>query len=1207
MKKILSLIILSILAFNAFGQIQKIETRTYGLLDSIYYMNGNDTVYTESFHKNGLVNRRQWKQDSFEVYNTQGKLISQTKSHIKHSFGYFSKEPDNLKFHQRKEFYPDGRLLEYDYWQGDTLNTSITYSHSGKMIDSDSWHKHITADGKYHQFYFSKTDETGLTKSIKYDTLLKISIDSTFMDGLLDRVTTLELNTNTPLEYSIFDERGKIGFHWKIDSNRLHPDKDNGDCLYGFRNMRGDWVIPPQYDNVKPFNGNYYIVNKNEKYSIIDDFAKIILPSEYDFLGFLNNEDEQFQDYARANALLYLHNISLKNQDIPLKYRLGGKYGVIDYKGQILLPPLYDNVRKIQGDTFEIRVGKKWGLVDSRGRVIVQPKYYRVDFTDLPNVFRVIDTIQIDNNGFPRTQEIKGLVNDKGQTILDIRFTELLQNETMPNIFQVSSFTKNKSNNDYTSLDGIFDLKKGWILDTTYQDGKNGVYEFKKKHPFVADSIISQTYGYINGNFKIMLPFEYDELKPIEKKTFSAENCEDGVISSCHVSKIFIICKKDKKYGIFDETTEQWLIPLKYDYIHEFVVNYAMEGYGNFYQSYENEIRLLALKDGKWRWIDENNRLLSPDLMDYAGEFMDEGFSSNLFTTKNNKLTIADEDFYPKDQPLQSILDHNFENNIKVEDLITLNDFVQGEMLINQKGVLVVPPQYSIVSTFGKYAILKDKNGNQLLIDEEGNKRPFLPNYKIHLAQINEGVVIVEDTLKKTFGVVSPEGKVVLPSQYYAISAVDTNSVIWAKEKKSAILDTTPNVFDIAPAKNTTILDFYKSSDNYNLNAEDGGWQMFNTKGNLLTQTTFAFPFIIHSNHGIGVVKQSEDGKQFKVGIWRTTDGVNILPPQYDHIYFDAFNRLYFIYKKDKSGLKVGICDTTGHILIEPKFDRMSIFNGDYAFVQMDGKMGLVMRNGQYKVPPQYNAFKNTFENIDSLLGAYKDSIKNETDNPFYIPNGFSKVTFGYSDNDSDERNTPFDSLDIAQKRALKNMIVEKLTEGEFIDGDYVAFDRSLIKIFSDDASYRYRIPRLGLTSPVYRLMNINAHEKILGFILGEDENRIPRSCGNRSYKQNYHNFIQKADNTWQEVILDDLLVLNPDNNFKINQLLIDRLKDLKDANIDCSNSAGYFEAVKNRFYIYPEGLRFFFNHSWWRERIGNESVEVFFTWDDLKGYLKKR
>ena len=71
MKKILFLIILSILAFNAFGQIQKIEKRTYGLLDSIYYMDGRDTVYTESFGKNGLKKAQIALEDWRHVYNQE--------------------------------------------------------------------------------------------------------------------------------------------------------------------------------------------------------------------------------------------------------------------------------------------------------------------------------------------------------------------------------------------------------------------------------------------------------------------------------------------------------------------------------------------------------------------------------------------------------------------------------------------------------------------------------------------------------------------------------------------------------------------------------------------------------------------------------------------------------------------------------------------------------------------------------------------------------------------------------------------------------------------------------------------------------------------------------------------------------------------------------------------------------------------------------
>ena len=89
MKKILSLLVFCVLAFQVFGQVEKIEKRSYGLLDSIYYVNGGDTVCIETFFPNGFLETREWKQDSIEKYYRQGQIASRTRYDIKHEMnGY---------------------------------------------------------------------------------------------------------------------------------------------------------------------------------------------------------------------------------------------------------------------------------------------------------------------------------------------------------------------------------------------------------------------------------------------------------------------------------------------------------------------------------------------------------------------------------------------------------------------------------------------------------------------------------------------------------------------------------------------------------------------------------------------------------------------------------------------------------------------------------------------------------------------------------------------------------------------------------------------------------------------------------------------------------------------------------------------------------------------------------------------------------------
>jgi hypothetical protein len=1185
MKKILALLCLLTISFYAFGQVKKIEKKSYGLLDSVLYVNGSDTICIESFHGNGIIATRSWKKDSLENFNYEGTLFYRESSHIKHQFGYanphfrYKVTFENDKIHQSKRFYSNGALFEENGWHGDTVAYLKIFEPTGTIVDSITWYKRKDANGNYHAFHYTHYRKNQPIEAKKIDTLLNFYIDSTFKNGKLIEIEKRALTEIEVLELTTFDDKGKINYHWLLDSTRLHPDKDNGDCLYGFRNMRGDWLIPPQYDNVQSFNIDYFIVNKNEKYGIIDDFGKTILPVEYDFLGLLSVDDKDIyddEDFVKENIKYPLPNM-------PLRYRAGAKYGVLDFRGKVLLPPQYDDVRKMQGDTFEVQIGRKWGLVNGKGRVIVKPNYYKVNFTQLPSIFEIVDTVNNEEFSF-REQEVKGLINDKGKILLNTKFETLEQQKENPNTFFVKSLDRNHLDEIDSNYDGVFDLKKGWIVDTLYLEKNDGVHILVQKNPDLREGNTDSKYGIINEKYKTILPFEYDEINTVEHITFDVKRCDGSNLASCLSKNIYYICQKDKKYGIFDLQTEKWLTPLKYDFIYQFYINkndYLKYEYG------ENNIVFLALKEGKWRWIDVYDKQLSDDLMDYAGYQQD-----NLFTIKDNKITLHHPNYYPQNMPFE--LEFSYDRNAN-DSFMLYRDFVKGDLLVNRKGALVLPPQYSIVSQYGKYVIANDDKGIQWIFDDEGTKRPFLTEYKIHLAQIKEGIVIVEDPQKRTLGVVSPEGKVIIPIRQYAVTALDNEDIIWVKEKSSPYVDDKKKI-------PKTPLERRKTQPNYWLNSSDNDWLMFNKKGEQLTTTTFAFPFKIHHNHGIGIIRLSENSETYKAGIWRTSDGKNLLPPQYDQIYFSEFNRLYYIYKKDAVGMKVGVCDTTGRIMIEPKLDRIGFFYGEYAIIQEGGKLGLITRDGQYKIPPQYNAFKNTSEDIDSLLSVYMDSVKKKMEK---IENPYDyQIPYEYQFQYNLVYKKLMDMMDKNMIRVFNNLIIEKITEGAFIDRPFVTFDRSNVDKYFHHKESKIQMYKPQMQTTIYTLKHFHQNEKSIGFILWS---KISFNTSIDQFENKSYNYTKNEKGEWIEVQIEDLLDLSPDNRLKINQLIIDKVRNLKDAGIDCSNSDLYFTFLKNRFYIENEGIKVSFAEHWWLKIKANENTEILLTWDDLKPFLTKK
>jgi WG containing repeat len=716
MKKILSLLGFCVLAFHGFGQVKKIEKRSYGLLDSVYYVNGGDTVCVETYYGNGLVEGRVWKNDSTEQFDRNGRLMSRTQNHIKHEKLPSFWGIDLL--HKNTKFYPNGLIMYESKWQGDTMWTEQTLEPNGKVISQNTRGETRSSDGQSVNFYSNTFDEENLVETEITDTLHKLNIEKYYnKNGKIIKIKTRNINDfqiSSYLSYVFYDDNEKIEYKWSLDSNRLNADKDNGDCMYGFRDLRGNWVIPPQYDNVKRFNMSYYIVNKNEKYGVIDDFGKTILPLDFDFLGILGVGMSEEISLGQV-----YNNVYKPRSSVALRCRMGNKYGVVDFMGKVLLPPQYDDVRKMQNDTFEVQIGKKWGLVDSKGRIIVQPIYDKVNFTKLSTFFEVIDTLERQGTNYKIVHEIKGLINDKGKVFLDRKFEELNQELDDPNIFSVKSYNKNvEFVNDLR--EGIFNINKGWLFDTAYHFQNDDICQFYKRHPLYKDSIEATLYGCVNEKYEIILPFEYDFIESFTKTQYNPDSCTGGHTGSCSTNNTFFICKKDGKFGVFDKQKALWQIPLIYDYIHCFKIDYTRI---EEYKPYENIVRLLVLKDGNWQWIDERGTPLSDDLIDYAGIY-----ENGCFTVKNNIITNHNGDFYPNNEPLERIKNDKSETQ---SEFIYFKDFKDRELLVNSNGKMAVPPQYFIISSFGKYTIAKDSAKKQWLFDIEGNKRPFLQQYKI--------------------------------------------------------------------------------------------------------------------------------------------------------------------------------------------------------------------------------------------------------------------------------------------------------------------------------------------------------------------------------------------------------------------------------------------------------------------------------------------
>lgn len=138
----------------------------------------------------------------------------------------------------------------------------------------------------------------------------------------------------------------------------------NGLC--GLVNEDGKLIVKCQYESLEIQREDRIHAVKNDKHGFIDQTGNVIIPLQYDKLGWFS----------------HLNTITCCKDD---------KWGLLDYSGDIILPNEYDYVGSQEYSITETRivVGRKknktavnpvFGLIDWKGNVII-PFKYRLSLT----------------------------------------------------------------------------------------------------------------------------------------------------------------------------------------------------------------------------------------------------------------------------------------------------------------------------------------------------------------------------------------------------------------------------------------------------------------------------------------------------------------------------------------------------------------------------------------------------------------------------------------------------------------------------------------------------------------------------------------------------------------------------------------------------------------------------------------------------------
>lgn len=223
---------------------------------------------------------------------------------------------------------------------------------------------------------------------------------------------------------------------------------ENG--LWGVVDNKGKIIAEPTFNETFGLyiNGLLAVQSvKSDTWGFINRKGELVIPFQFDEFG-IDGDDDYNEDFA-INANLWQ---AFAEGRIPVEK--GGKWGVINLKGNYIINPQFDYIR-LDGDNYMFRKDDKYGWCDKDGKYIINPQYdgaYPFDGGDLAGIF-IYDREH-------RYDEKFGYINKKGETVIPAQFDEF----AMP--FWTNGLAIAAMDDEF----GLIDNKGHWAVNPQFKE-----------------------------------------------------------------------------------------------------------------------------------------------------------------------------------------------------------------------------------------------------------------------------------------------------------------------------------------------------------------------------------------------------------------------------------------------------------------------------------------------------------------------------------------------------------------------------------------------------------------------------------------------------------------------------------------------------------------------------------------------------------------
>ena len=148
----------------------------------------------------------------------------------------------------------------------------------------------------------------------------------------------------------------------------------------GFVDIKGNWVIPPQFrlangfiDGVAPV-----IPEGTDKWGAIDKHGNLIIPPKYNMsakIGF-NLDDSEYSPYVENNIPYDKRSALGAFSEELAPEKSSEKWGYINKSGAIVIPEEFDYAFPFSEGLALVAFGTKYGYIDHSGSLVIAPRFH---------------------------------------------------------------------------------------------------------------------------------------------------------------------------------------------------------------------------------------------------------------------------------------------------------------------------------------------------------------------------------------------------------------------------------------------------------------------------------------------------------------------------------------------------------------------------------------------------------------------------------------------------------------------------------------------------------------------------------------------------------------------------------------------------------------------------------------------------------------